>query len=199
MALFFEGLAFVLTFWMVAWSASSIRTGSPDSGWWGSTEALALRQAARAPILTGDLQYRTCDVAHAHLACPAGAPAGALGRRWCRESLETARVGACATSSSGIQVVQYRIWQVEDLPHYANFSTVVLRIPRIHINTETLLSDSSLIHFPHRLRKSEILLNLGLGNREFFIRAITGTEVEDMGRRLNTMLFRGSLPGSATR
>jgi CHAT domain-containing protein/tetratricopeptide (TPR) repeat protein len=49
-----RGLAFVLTFWVVAWPAASIRTGSPDSGWWGTHEALALRQAARAPTLTGD-------------------------------------------------------------------------------------------------------------------------------------------------
>jgi hypothetical protein len=47
-------LAFVLTFWVVAWPAASIRTRSPDSGWWGTQEALALRQATRAPALTGD-------------------------------------------------------------------------------------------------------------------------------------------------
>jgi len=49
-----RGLVFVLTFWVVAWPAASIRTGSLDSGWWGTQEALALRQAARAPTLTGD-------------------------------------------------------------------------------------------------------------------------------------------------
>jgi CHAT domain-containing protein len=49
-----RGLVFVLTFWVVAWPAASIRTGSPDSGWWGTEEALALRQAARAPTLKGD-------------------------------------------------------------------------------------------------------------------------------------------------
>jgi CHAT domain-containing protein len=48
------GLAFVLTFWVVVWPAASIRTGSPDSGWWGTQEAQALRQAARAPTLKGD-------------------------------------------------------------------------------------------------------------------------------------------------
>jgi hypothetical protein len=49
-----RGLVFVLTFWVVAWPAASIRTRSPYSGWWGTQEAFALRQAARAPILTGD-------------------------------------------------------------------------------------------------------------------------------------------------
>jgi hypothetical protein len=49
-----RGLVIVLTFWVVAWPDSSIRTGSPFSGWWGTQEALALRQAARAPTFTGD-------------------------------------------------------------------------------------------------------------------------------------------------
>jgi len=49
-----RGLVIVLTFWVVAWPASSIRTGSLFSGWWGTQEALALRQAARAPTFTGD-------------------------------------------------------------------------------------------------------------------------------------------------
>jgi hypothetical protein len=39
---------------VVAWPASSIRTGSPDSGWWGTQGALALRQAARPPNLSRD-------------------------------------------------------------------------------------------------------------------------------------------------
>ena len=43
-----------LAFWMVAWPAASILTGSPDSGWWGTQEAQALRQAARLPTLQGD-------------------------------------------------------------------------------------------------------------------------------------------------
>ncbi len=54
MAPFPRGLAVVLTIWVVAWPAASIRTRSPNSGWWGSQEAIALRQAARAPTLSGD-------------------------------------------------------------------------------------------------------------------------------------------------
>jgi hypothetical protein len=49
-----RGLVYVLTFWVVAWASASIRTRSLDSGWWGTQEALALRQAARAPTLTGE-------------------------------------------------------------------------------------------------------------------------------------------------
>jgi hypothetical protein len=49
-----RGLAIVLTFWVVAWSASSILTGSHVSGWWGTQEALALRQAVRVLTLTRD-------------------------------------------------------------------------------------------------------------------------------------------------
>jgi CHAT domain-containing protein len=59
-----RGLAFVLTFWVVAWPAASIRTGSPDSGWWGTQEALALRQAARAPTLKGD--FAEAERIHQH-------------------------------------------------------------------------------------------------------------------------------------
>lgn len=47
-----RGLVCVLT--MVAWLASSIRTGSSASGWWGSQEALQLRQAARHWITEGN-------------------------------------------------------------------------------------------------------------------------------------------------
>ncbi len=51
---FSRGLALVLTFWVVAWPAASIRTRLPGSGWWGTQEALALRQATRAPAPAGD-------------------------------------------------------------------------------------------------------------------------------------------------
>lgn len=67
-----RGLAFVLTFWVVVWPAASIRTGSPDSGWWGTQEAQALRQAARAPTLQGDfaeserIYQRGADLAAQH-------------------------------------------------------------------------------------------------------------------------------------
>jgi hypothetical protein len=47
-----RGLALIFTPWVVAWPAASIRTGSAGSGWWGTQEALALRQAAQARILT---------------------------------------------------------------------------------------------------------------------------------------------------
>src|SRR5580658_5122 len=49
-----RGLVLVLTFWVVAWPAASIRTRSPDSGWWGTREALALRQAAQVTTNQGD-------------------------------------------------------------------------------------------------------------------------------------------------
>src|ERR1022692_577232 len=54
MAPFSRGLAFFLAFWVVAWPAASTRTGLPRSGWWGTQEALALRQAVQEPIRNGD-------------------------------------------------------------------------------------------------------------------------------------------------
>lgn len=46
-----RGLAFVLT--MAAWVPASIHTGSLHSGWWGTKEALQLRQAAAVSISEG--------------------------------------------------------------------------------------------------------------------------------------------------
>lgn len=54
MAPFPRGLAFFLTFWVVAWPAASTRTGSLPSGWWGTQEAIALRQAVQETIRNGD-------------------------------------------------------------------------------------------------------------------------------------------------
>jgi hypothetical protein len=54
MALFSRSPEFVLTFRMVDWIPSSLRTGSLDSGRWGIHEALALRRAKRAPNLPSD-------------------------------------------------------------------------------------------------------------------------------------------------
>jgi hypothetical protein len=51
MAASWRGLAFVLT--MAAWLPASIHTGSLDSGWWGTKEALQLRQAAADSIRHG--------------------------------------------------------------------------------------------------------------------------------------------------
>lgn len=49
-----RGLAFVLT--MAAWLPASIHTGLLHSGWWGTTEAYQLRQAARNSISQGKFE-----------------------------------------------------------------------------------------------------------------------------------------------
>jgi hypothetical protein len=50
-----RGLGLVLTSWVVASPASSIHTGLLGSGWWGTKEAPALRQAVPTPnTLTGE-------------------------------------------------------------------------------------------------------------------------------------------------
>lgn len=54
MAISPRGLAVVLTIGMVAWLAAPIHTGSPRSGWWGTQEAVKLRQTARRYTLQGN-------------------------------------------------------------------------------------------------------------------------------------------------
>jgi CHAT domain-containing protein len=82
-------LVFVLTFWVVAWPAASIRTGSPYSGWWGTQEAVALRQAARAPTLQGDFAESERIYQHgADLALKRHDPAA---RAWCLSGVAGSR------------------------------------------------------------------------------------------------------------
>lgn len=54
MAISSRGLAIVLT--MAAWLPASIHTGSLQSGWWGTTEALRLRQTAALSISQGNFE-----------------------------------------------------------------------------------------------------------------------------------------------
>jgi tetratricopeptide (TPR) repeat protein len=85
-----RGLVFVLTIWVVAWPAASIRTGSPYSGWWGSLEAVALRQAARAPTLTGD--FAASERIYQHGADLAVVRHDPLARAWCLSGIADSRV-----------------------------------------------------------------------------------------------------------
>src|SRR5271166_5572100 len=85
-----RGLAFVLTFWVVAWPAASIRTGSPDSGWWGTQEASALRQAARAPTRTGD--FAESERIYQHGADLAVERHDRVARAWCLSGVADSRV-----------------------------------------------------------------------------------------------------------
>ena len=55
MALIPRCLCVVLTFWMVVSRPSAtIRTGSPDSGWWTAKESIQLQQSAGRQITAGD-------------------------------------------------------------------------------------------------------------------------------------------------
>lgn len=55
MAISPRSLACVLTCLMAAWLAAPIHSGPSGSGWWGSQEAIKLRQAARLSTVKGDL------------------------------------------------------------------------------------------------------------------------------------------------
>ncbi len=76
-----RGLVFVLT--MVAWLTASIHTGSPSSGWWGTTEAIALRQAVKKSRAQGD--FAAVEGVYRRLAELAARHHDPLARAWALE------------------------------------------------------------------------------------------------------------------
>jgi hypothetical protein len=143
-----RGLVFVLTSWVVAWPAASIRTGSPDSGWWGTQEALTLRQAARPPTPSGDFAgservYRR-----------------APGSRFARSKLqaeETELLQSGRRKSTSSERLRMKLPEMEAQAGIGFSPTIA----------ESFRSNASLIHFQQRLRYFELLLSFGLAGREF--------------------------------
>ena len=84
-----RGLEFVLTFGTVAWLATSVRTSSPGSGWWGTNEALTLRQAAKAAIAKGD--FAETERVYARAERIASSRHDRLARAWCLSGIADAR------------------------------------------------------------------------------------------------------------
>jgi hypothetical protein len=138
-----RGLVIVLTFWVVAWPASSIRTGSPFSGWWGTREALALRQAARAPTFTGD--FAEFDSVY----------------RFDYRYKEFLR-----NSGSTVPAIERLEMRLTEMESHAGLGSWV-------INAENFLVRDSLSLFHQRLRDFEMLLSFGLGEQEYFLWAVT--------------------------
>lgn len=161
---FSRGLALVLTFWVVAWPAASIRTRLPGSGWWGTQEALALRQATRAPAPAGDFA-ESARVYPEH-AANRGIQTHSTSR--------TTKPG----SAQAVERLKVRLTKMEALARLGSW----------RIKAENFLGNASLIHFHHRLRSFEILLSFGLVERE--LRQARTTDVEDIGVRLYTARFR---------
>ena len=85
-----RGLALVLTFGMVAWLAAPIRTGSFGSGWWGTPEALKLRQAARNATVKGD--FAAAESIYRRGAAAAALHHDAIARAWCVSGIGDARL-----------------------------------------------------------------------------------------------------------
>jgi CHAT domain-containing protein/tetratricopeptide (TPR) repeat protein len=81
-----RGLVYVLT--MVAWLAASIHTGSPYSGWWGTQEATALRQAAKKSRAQGD--FAGVRAIYRHIAEIAARHHDPLARAWALEGAGSA-------------------------------------------------------------------------------------------------------------
>ena len=160
---FSRGLALVLTFWVVAWPAASIRTRLPGSGWWGTQEALALRQATRAPAPTGDF-------AESARVYPEHATNHGI------QTHSTSRTTEPG-SAQAVERLKVRLTKMETLAGLGSW----------RIKAENFLGIASLIHFHHRLSNFEILLSFGLGEREF-PRART-TDVDNIGGRLHTARF----------
>jgi hypothetical protein len=199
MAPFSRGLVLVLTFWVVAWPAASIRTRSPDSGWWGTQEAFTLLQATRAPTPTGDFaesarihperaQERAANQDRiANHTIPTHNPS------WIAEHFKAAGLnlalalhgGTSRTTEPGsAQAVERLKMRLAKMEAQAGLGSWRIKV-------ENFLGNASLIHFHHRLRNFEILLSFGLGERE--LRQARTTDVDNIGGRLHTMRF-GQVP-----
>jgi len=168
---FSRGLALVLTFWVVAWPAASIRTRLPGSGWWGTQEALTLRQATRAPTPIGDF----AESARVY-------PEDAANHRIPTHSTSRTTEPGWAQAAKRLKV---------GLTKMGALAGPVSR----RIKAENFLGNASLILFHHRLRTFEILLSFGLGERE--LRQARTTDVDNIDGRLHTMRF-GQAPAPET-
>jgi hypothetical protein len=179
-------LVFVLTFGVVAWPASSIRTGPSGSGWWETQEARTLRQAARTPTLTGDcaeseriyhLAAQACfldGVADAHLSCLDNPGARGASRLDYRET------------PSRLQAEDSKLLQdqgdvgaaIERLKLRLTEMGVQTGLVSPVINAENFRSRDSLSLFRNRLRNSEVLLSFGLGESQSFLWAVTRNSLQ---------------------
>lgn len=197
-----RGLVLVLTIWVVAWPAASIRTGSPDSGWWGTQEAQALRQAARTPTRTGDFAEserifyrRSADLAVAYLQAK-----GQAEQARDPASLQLGRLDADASSiplfrTAGLSRAldfegktrsKLPAEEAESLRPGTRTSTTSesLKMKLTEMDeyagmgstltiAESFPSEDSLNHFRQRLRGFEVALSFGLEDKEFFLWAVT--------------------------